>query len=234
LREATSPRGEEVSASGPIQALVFDCDGVIADTIAVWNQAFSTVASRHGMELGADHYASLHGSAIDPASRQLARWMGGLVTAAELAEELNEELFVRLASAPMAPSAGLAGLLSRISGVVPVAVASNAPRRAVLRVLARLDLTWHFCVVVGADDVQRPKPAADPYVAACARLGADPSRSLAVEDSEIGAISADSAGLGVVELAPSAWECNGSARRPAALRITTLADPRLTRLALGH
>ena len=136
-------------------------------------------------------------------------------------------------AAPLAPADGLAELLGRLSGVVPVAVASNAPRRAVLRVLARLDLTWHFCVVVSADDVQRPKPAADPYVAACAELGADPHRSLAVEDSEIGAISADAAGLGVVEVAPSGWEHNGSARRPAALRITTLADPRLALLALG-
>ena len=117
---------------------------------------------------------------------------------------------------------------------MPVAVASNAPRRAVLRVLARLDLTWPFCVVVSADDVQRPKPAAGPNVGACAGLRADPRRSLAVEDSEIGAISADAAGLGVVEAAPSGWHHVGSSRRPAALRITSLAGSRLARPALGR
>ena len=77
LTRTNSAVGEEIAASGPVEAVVFDCDGVIADTVALWNETFSTVASRHGIDLRTDHDAELHGSAIGPASDLMASWTGG-------------------------------------------------------------------------------------------------------------------------------------------------------------
>ena len=80
-------------------------------------------------------------------------------------------------------------------------------------------------------DVERPKPAADPYLAACEALGVDPRVSFAVEDSEIGIRSALAAGMTVIELAGSpAPSTNGLPR--SALRVGSLADPRIRRLVI--
>jgi HAD superfamily hydrolase (TIGR01509 family) len=215
------------------QAVVFDCDGVIADTVAAWNETFVEVAVRHGLALLPVQLARLRGSAIKPASQLLGRWLGESASPEILANELTEQLLFSLGAAQLAPLEGLSGLLAKLSGAVPMAVASNAPRRAVLRVLARLELTSYFSALVSADDVERPKPAAEPYRLACAALDVDPTRSVAVEDSEIGAQSADAAGMSVVKVGMVPWTTNGQVLRDPVLQVSTLSDPRLAPLLLG-
>jgi beta-phosphoglucomutase-like phosphatase (HAD superfamily) len=63
--------------------------------------------------------------------------------------------------------------------------------------LARRDC-WSCEVIVSADDVARAKPAPDLYLTACARLGAEPARSVAFEDSRTGVVSALAAQMFVV------------------------------------
>ena len=55
-----------------------------------------------------------------------------------------------------------------------------------------------FATVVTVDDVAAPKPAPDPYLLACERLGVDPAATVAVEDSVTGATSAVAAGCRVL------------------------------------
>ena len=70
---------------------------------------------------------------------------------------------------------------------MPVGLASNSSREFVERALSVAELAnGHFDVVVSADDVERPKPAPDLYLAACAALGAAPERAAALEDSPPG------------------------------------------------
>jgi HAD superfamily hydrolase (TIGR01509 family) len=79
---------------------------------------------------------------------------------------------------------------------VPVGVASNSPRPFVERTLAGAGLLdGHFDVVISADEVERPKPAPDLYVAAARALGASPERSAALEDSPPGVAAAVAAGM---------------------------------------
>jgi len=229
---AVDGRAEEPGSYRP-QAVVFDCDGVIADTVAAWDETFVEVAVRHGLTLLPEHLVRLRGSAIKPASQLFGRWLGGSSSPEILAKELNEQLLFSLGAAQIAPLEGLADLLAKLSGVVPMAVASNAPRRAVLKVLARLELTACFSALVSADDVARPKPAAEPYRLACAALDVDPARSVAIEDSAIGAQSAEAAGMSVVKVGTVPWTTNGQVVRGPVLQVSTLSDPRLAPLILG-
>jgi HAD superfamily hydrolase (TIGR01509 family) len=215
------------------QAVVFDCDGVIADTVAAWDETFVEVAVRHGLTLLPEQLAQLRGAAIKPASQLFGRWLGGSASPTVLAKELNEQLLFSLGAAQLAPLEGLADLLAQLGGVLPMAVASNAPRRAVLRVLARLELTSCFSALVSADDVQRPKPAAEPYRLACSALDVDPARSVAIEDSEIGARSAEAAGMSVVKVGTVPWTTDGQVLGDPVLQVSTLSDPRLAPFLLG-
>jgi HAD superfamily hydrolase (TIGR01509 family) len=128
----------------------------------------------------------------------MAEHFGKPGTGPELAQRLAELTWKELsAGAPALPGArDLAGQLHDRG--IPLAVASNSPRWLVEAALSSAGLEDLFAVVVTADDVDHGKPAPDLYLLACARLAADPARSVAFEDSPTGVASARAAGLFVV------------------------------------
>jgi len=96
------------------------------------------------------------------------------------------------------PMPGAAELVSALRGHLPLAVVSNSERRLVELSLGRAGLTGVFEVIVAGEDVANGKPAPDLYLRACELMGADPSTTLAFEDSLVGVNSAKAAGLTVV------------------------------------
>jgi HAD superfamily hydrolase (TIGR01509 family) len=80
----------------------------------------------------------------------------------------------------------------------PVAVASSSRIAEVHRKLDQVGLSRYFQAMVGGDEVAAGKPAPDVYLAAAHRLGVDPAHCLAIEDSDVGAVAAESAGMRVV------------------------------------
>ena len=80
----------------------------------------------------------------------------------------------------------------------PVGLASNSPREFVERALAVSGMAGAFDSVLTGGEVASPKPAPDVYLESCARLGADPGRSVALEDSPTGVASAVAAGMLVI------------------------------------
>ena len=116
-----------------------------------------------------------------------------------LMDDLHEIVMEEaLAGVPARP--GALDLLAAVHAAgLPVGLASNSSREFVERVLEMAGLGRdRFGVVVTADDVARPKPAPDLYLAACAALGADPARAAALEDSPPGVAAARAAGMYVI------------------------------------
>ncbi len=181
-----------------LAAVVFDFDGLIADTESNEYAAWLAVYAEHGQVLAPEewakavgagptafdaleHLATLHGSPLDR-DRTLTEW-------ATIRDRLNEGL-------PALP--GVETLLQQlISEGVGVGVASSSRRDWVEGHLARLGLLRHFLVVVTRDD-HAPKPAPDLYIGACERLGVDPAWSVALEDSSNGVLAAKRAGMRAV------------------------------------
>ena len=100
-----------------------------------------------------------------------------------------------VAGAPL--HAGARELADALEGRVALAVASNTSADLVRRALDAVDLTA-LGVVVSGQDLGRPKPAPDVYLAACRVLGVAPADAVAFEDSPMGVQSALAAGLFVV------------------------------------
>jgi HAD superfamily hydrolase (TIGR01509 family) len=213
------------------QGVVFDCDGVIADTTPCWDHTFAHVAAGRGLALTPSQAAQLHGSAVPTAAAVLSRWAGD-EDIAGLTQELADELFASVERADLAAIDGLVELAQALHGSLPMAVASNAPRRVLLSVLERLGVTSYFRVVVSADDVESPKPAPDAYLEACASLEAEPSECFAIEDSEVGAKSAHAAGMSVIRVMAHPGTFSPRQDR-AVLSVTSLIDPRVASLLLG-
>lgn len=182
-----------------VDAVVFDCDGLLAETETAWTRAETTIFREHGYDFGPEQKRLLIGGTLASGGETMAAYFGlpdaGPVLAARLARLVRQELAAT--GAPAMPGAREMAETLRDRGI-PVAVASNSARDfvdAALRSTGLLDL---FDVIVSADDVENGKPAPDLYLAACARLAAEPERSVALEDSRTGVASARAARMFVI------------------------------------
>ena len=130
-------------------------------------------------------------------ARVLERLLEQPGRADQLGRELLELVERRLLEEAVAFPAA-AELVLETKALYPVAVASNTPARLLRGALACAGMAQHFEVVVAADDVAEPKPSPDIYLRACELLGAEPSQSIALEDSPTGVAAARAAGLFVI------------------------------------
>jgi HAD superfamily hydrolase (TIGR01509 family) len=181
------------------QAVIFDNDGLLLDTEDAWTRAEETLFARRGRVFTLDHKRSLIGSARAAAAKKLEAMLDQAGEGEELMDELHE-LVMGEALAGVAPRPGALQLLERLRDAsVPIAVASNSQRAFVERTLAGAGLLdGRFQTVVSAEDVEHPKPAPDIYLEACRRLGAEPGRCAALEDSPTGVAAAVAAGMYVI------------------------------------
>jgi beta-phosphoglucomutase len=189
-----------------IQALVFDFDGVLADTERLHLLAFQQALAPRGISLGAADYYERYlgyddGGVFDALARdrQLG-WTPQDVTAFVRAKAACFRAILET-DQPLFP--GVREAVPLWAREVPLAIASGALREEIEHILGRAGLLDLFPVIVAAGETPSFKPAPDPYLAALERLGADPSRSVAVEDSVWGIESAHRAGMKVVAVTTS-------------------------------
>lgn len=184
----------------PYDAVVFDCDGVLADTDDAWGLAERLLCERHGVPWSTELRHATHGLS----NRDSVVLFAELMAAPPPIDRLEHE-FVALATPILSDQArslpGAVELVHDLSVHVPVAVASNTPRQILDRVLARIGVAEALDAVVSADEVAAPKPAPDIYLEAARRLAADPAAVLVFEDSPAGAAAALAAGCQVLGVA---------------------------------
>ena len=208
-------------------AVVFDCDGLLVDTESCWTAAESELFAQRGLSFSEAEKTHLIGASIPSACAWLAQRFGDGTTAEAVAQELLG-LVDEVVARDAAPMAGAPELVAAVRQRVPVAVASNSTRELLDQALTRGGFAETFAVTVAADEVASPKPDPELYLTACARLGAEPARCLAFEDSATGLRAATAAGLRTVAV-PSL----PGARLPADVSVATLADPGLTAWVMG-
>ncbi len=180
-------------------AVIFDNDGLLLDTESVWTRAEEDLFERRGLEFTAGDKRELVGTSAAIAGGILERRLGEPGRAGALIEELNE-LVVEELERGVEAMVGARELLADLGGRgTPLALVSNSPIRFVRRSLEIVGLEGSFDVVLSAHEVAAPKPAPDPYLEACRRLGVEPGPSVfALEDSPSGVAAAVAAGLTVI------------------------------------
>jgi HAD superfamily hydrolase (TIGR01509 family) len=180
-------------------AVVFDNDGLLLDTESVWTRAEEDLFERRGLEFTPADKLELVGTSAEIAGGILERRLGEPGRAEELLEELNALVVAELEHGVEA-MVGARELLERLRDQgVPIGLVSNSPLRFVKRSIEIVGFEGHFDVVLSAHEVAAPKPAPDPYLEACRRLGVEPGPSVvALEDSPTGVAAARAAGLTVI------------------------------------
>jgi HAD superfamily hydrolase (TIGR01509 family) len=180
-------------------AVVFDNDGLLLDTESVWTRAEEDLFELRGTEFTPADKRELVGTSAEIAGGILERRLGEPGRAAELIEELNELVVAELEHGVEA-MIGARELLERLrERGTPIGLVSNSPLRFVQRSIEIVGFESLFDVVLSAHEVAAPKPAPDPYLEACRRLGVEPGPSVvALEDSPTGVAAAKAAGLTVI------------------------------------
>lgn len=195
-------------------AIVFDFDGVIANSEPLHLEAFQQVLAGAGVHLPAvEYYERYLGYDDEGAFRAVMADRGRAIADGEVARLIAEKamLLPRLLSSPGILVPGAAECLDRLGAVLPMAIASGARREEIELVLDARGLRRHFPVIVAAGETARSKPHPDPYARAVEALGergllptATPAgRCVAVEDSHWGIASAKAAGLACIGITTS-------------------------------
>lgn len=191
----TGPASRPVAR--PVAAAVFDCDGLLLDTESLWLKGEAALFATYGREFTREVRRKLLGQSVMTIGPLLEELLERPGEGEELARELLERSWGEIV-AGAAPRPGAVELVRRLSGTVPIALASNSPRALVEDALRVTGMTGAFDVVLGADDVGRAKPDPALYLTACERLGAPPASSVALEDSPTGVAAARAAGMYVI------------------------------------
>lgn len=180
-------------------AVVFDNDGLLLDTESVWTRAEFDLFQRRGLEFTPANKRELVGTSAEIAGEILERRLEEPGRASALIEELNELVVAELEHGVEA-MLGARELLHALKqrGTL-IGLVSNSPLEFVRRSLEIVGFEDSFDVVISAHEVAAPKPAPDPYLEACRRLGVEPGPDVvALEDSPTGVAAARAAGLTVI------------------------------------
>ena len=182
----------------PPQALIFDCDGTLADSMPLHWRAWKEVTGRHGLHFPEDRFYALGGVPARDIVKMLAEEQGREMDYQAVAKE-KEETFVRLI-----PHVQIIEHVAQIArenyGKIPMAVASGGLPRIVNDTLQHLGIAHLFQTVVTSQDVVRQKPAPDIYLEAARRLGVEPQHCRAYEDTDLGMESIRAAGMEAVDI----------------------------------
>jgi HAD superfamily hydrolase (TIGR01509 family) len=206
-----------------IEAVVFDLDGVLLDSEQVWDEVREQLAR----ERGGRWHDRAQRDMMGMSSTEWSRYMSDVIGLPEPPEEINREVVSRLATRyrrhlPAIPGAREA--VERLAARWPLGLASSSNRELIDLALELLGVKRLFMATVSSEEVARGKPAPDVYLEAARRLGVDPTRTAAVEDSHNGILAAKAAGMRVIAIPNRHFPPDADALREADAVRVSLAD----------
>jgi HAD superfamily hydrolase (TIGR01509 family) len=181
-----------------IRAVVFDLDGLMFDTEALFFRVSSDMLAARGKRFSPEIMRAMIGRRSVDAGHVL-KTMTGLDEPVEvLLADVRQRFFAEVDSA-VHPAPGLFALLDRLrQNSLPLAVATSSRRAYAERLLTQHGLHDRFKFVLGAEDVLNGKPDAEIYTRSIERLGVPAARVMVLEDSPAGVAAGLKAGALVV------------------------------------
>jgi HAD superfamily hydrolase (TIGR01509 family) len=208
-----------------VEAVVFDLDGVLVQTEELWDE----VRERFARERGGRYDAEAQRAMMGMSSLEWSRFMNEELGVSEPPDRISAEVVRRMEARyrerlPLIEGAQEA--VQRLAALWPLGLASSSNRPLIDAVLELSGLAQFFQATISSEEVAGGKPAPDVYLEAAARLGVDPVRCAAVEDSHSGIRSARAAGMRVVAIPNASFPPDEEALAEADVVLASLAELR--------
>jgi HAD superfamily hydrolase (TIGR01509 family) len=178
-------------------AVIFDLDGVLMDSEQRWNAAKEALVLEAGGSWREEAPTVMMGMSSPEWSAYLRDELGVPMDGEAISREVVRRMLEGYRrELPLLPGASEA--VHRLAARWPLGLASSSNREVIDLVLELADFGDAFRVAVSSEEVAHGKPAPDVYLSVAERLGADPARCVAIEDSSNGLRSAAAAGMAVI------------------------------------
>ena len=212
-----------------MSAVIFDLDGVLVDSEAIWDDARRTVVARAGGTWAPNATRELIGMSSVEWSAYLHDRLGVGLPPERISSEVADLVDERYREGlPYLP--GAREVVPRLAQEWPLGLASSSNRRIIETFLDASGLRECFAVTVSSEEVAHGKPAPDVYLAAAARLGVAPADCVAIEDSTNGLRSARAASMRVIAVPNTEFPPSPDALALATLVVAHLGDITVERL----
>ena len=204
-------------------AVVFDMDGVLIDSEEVWSEVRAAVVAGHGGHWTEQDQRNVMGDNSRQWSAYITRTWRLTISPDAIFREVLEMMIARYRRG-IHVLPGAARAVSEIGSVYPLAVASSSPRELIPVALQLAGFGDAFRAIVSSDEVERGKPSPDVYLLAAKRLGVDPDRCLAIEDSSNGIRAAVAAGMATIAVPTQAYPPSQEVLALARLVLSSLEE----------
>jgi HAD superfamily hydrolase (TIGR01509 family) len=206
-----------------IDGVVFDLDGVLLDSEQVWD----SVREQLVRDRGGRWHDQAQRDMMGMSSLEWSRYMHDELGLREAPQEISAEVVRRLESRyrerlPALP--GARDAVERLATRWPLALASSSNRELIDLALELLGVRHLFAATVSSEEVGRGKPAPDVYLEAARRLGVNPVRAAAIEDSQKGILAAKAAGMRVIAIPNQHFPPDEDALAQADVVLDSLAE----------
>ena len=180
-------------------ALIFDCDGTLADTMPIHFRAWTAMLSRHGVPFSETRFYQLGGMPTSKIIRLVADESGVAVDDVDAMVHEKEQMFLEFLPEVRGIDVVMAIAASH-RGRLPMAVASGGYRDVVRQTLEKIGVRDWFDTMVCAEDTPHHKPEPDVFLEAAHRLRVPPTKCVVFEDTDIGLEAANRAGMHAVDV----------------------------------
>lgn len=174
-------------------ALLFDCDGTLADTMTLHHAAWHETLLQYGVDCPRSFIDTHAGVPTHGIVAEVNKLWGTQLDGNAITEE-KEGRFAAMIHQAMPVEEVLATALA-YHGKLPMAVVSGGTRDIVEATLTTIGAIQLFPVIITANDPVAPKPAPDVFLEAARRLGVEATKCHVFEDGDPGIVAAQRAGM---------------------------------------
>lgn len=183
-----------------LHAIIFDLDGVLADSEPMWNDIDGALLKHYGVEYSGEFKHEVLGKSF-PLALAFYRERFGLRTDIEEMALRRRDIAQTFYAEHIPVFAATTGVLQNLkTRGLPIGLATSSISELVLPFLERHNITQFFTQITTGEEVENGKPAPDIYLRAASKLEIAPEKCLVVEDALAGVQSGKSAGMKVAAI----------------------------------